>query len=224
MNNKMINLDAKSRQDLTWDDYLKRYRYTDSNKLVSPKEIFGIIKREQSIIKTQINNLVSDVINKKITFADWQRQSAIIIKDAHVNAARLGRGGRENTYGIHYLEVGNELRKNQYPAFRKLAEQMNRGELSEAQIRARVASFIDSSKISYEKARLTHLQSKGDNWVRRRLGSCAPHCEQCIEYATRGWVPISQAVPPGVDCACRGNCCCSLESSKYKPSESKSLY
>jgi len=220
----ILHLDAKTREDLTWNDNIKRYVYTGSNKTVSSREMYKLIKREQVGIKSDLDSLVTALLSNQISLEQWQKDSALIIKDSHVNAARLGRGGKENTYGIHYLEVANELRKNQYPAFRKLAEQMTKGELSEAQIRARVASYADSSKISYEKASLTQARDKGEVWARRRLGTCAPHCDQCIEYASRGWVRLQEVVPPGVDCACRGNCCCSVETSRFRKRESTSLY
>jgi hypothetical protein len=217
-------LDAKTREELTWNNHIKRYVHTSSGKTVSEREMYLLIKREGAQTKQRLDSLVTDLLDGKKNFTDWQKESATVIKDAHVDATRLGRGGRENTYGIHYLETGNELRKNQYPAFRRLANQMSKGELSEAQIRARVASYADSAKISYEKAKKTQMVDKGDAWGRRRLGQCANHCDQCIEYAEQGWVPIDQVVPPGVDCDCRGNCCCSVETSRYKRRNSKTLY
>ena len=101
---------------------------------------------------------------------------------------------------------------------------MANGELSEAQIRDRVSRYGDSAKISYEKARITQLQQKGDVYGRRRLGSCSIHCDECVTYAERGWVPIADVVPPGKDCSCNVNCCCSVETSRYLKPNSKNLH
>ena len=217
-------LDAKTRDDLTWNDNIKRYVHSSSNKIVSEREMYGLLQREAKVTKSRLDGLVTDLLDGKISFENWQKQSATIIKDAHVAAVRLGRGGRENTYGIHYLAVANELKNNQYKNFRKLAQQMSRGELSEKQIRARITNYGGSAKVSYEKARITQLVQKGDMWGRRRLGTCSLHCDDCVEYAERGWVPISQVVPPGIGCACRVNCCCSVETSRYRKENSKKLH
>lgn len=206
----MLIEDAKKRNDLSWDDTEKIYHHNNGKK-VSKREIYLLIQRERSLLNKEMNLTVDRLLNGSLSFEDWQRQNIKIIKDAHLEMMRLGRGGNDRTWGIHYLEVANELRTVQYPAFRKFAEDIKAGKLTEAQIRARLALYAKGAKISYERGNLANQAELGKKLGRRRLGSCAPHCQECIYYAMRGWMPLSEVIPPGVACSCRSNCCCSIE-------------
>jgi hypothetical protein len=35
--------------------------------------------------------------------------------------------------------------------------------------------------------------------------------QECLQYSERGYVDLSDVVPIGVACSCRGNCLCRIE-------------
>jgi hypothetical protein len=47
--------------------------------------------------------------------------------------------------------------------------------------------------------------------MRRILDAQAVHCQDCINYAARGIVPIGAVPMPGQRCACRSRCKCRIE-------------
>jgi hypothetical protein len=47
--------------------------------------------------------------------------------------------------------------------------------------------------------------------MRRILDFQAQHCQDCLDYAARGLVPIGSVPLPGQRCACRARCRCRVE-------------
>lgn len=217
----MLNYDAYTLNDLIWDDFNKQYRFP-SNRVVSKKQLFQLLDKERSRTASKLDDGITQLIDQKISFEDWQRQTTTILRDAHVKMMRIGRGGKDKTAAIHYLDVANELRRNQYPRLRQFASDIQSGKLSEKQIRSRMKQYALSTKVSYEKGLLSVSIDKGQYWGRRRLGNCRDHCQDCINYAIAGWMPLSEVTPPGVNCVCGGRCCCSVETRRYPPMTFKS--
>ena len=208
---------ATSRQDLVWNKGEEFYRYKSSGRRVSEYQMLRLIRREQADYAKSIDYLTARLLAGTLNYQDYQNQVAKEIKDAHVAMMRLGRGGREFTYGIHYLDVGNELRKNQYPALRQLFQDLSDGKLSPAQLRARLKNYVKSSKVSYEQGRKTRMAETGIRYARRFLGTVdARNCPDCVRYAQSG-VQLSDSLPlPGQDCQCRGNCRCSIRFARFR--------
>lgn len=210
------SLMAYTTGDLRWDGEGQRWLYP-SGKVVSQKQLDGIIRRSQA-------NYLRDVIEYtnrylggisgnyeyregSLRLADWERLVAETVRDSHVDMMRLGRGGKDNTYGIHYLEVANELRQNQYPYFRQLVQDFKDGKLSRKQLDNRLAAYIRSSKISYQKGKQTY---ELDNYALRKINDRAENCPDCIRYAAMGVVPASQLPLPMTACQCGTNCKCTI--------------
>lgn len=212
--------DAYSQKDLTWDKEAIAYRYPTGKKVSQP-ELFKIIDRERQSLAKRLDDNLGKAIAGSISLEDWQRSTALMIKDAHIDMARLGRGGKESTFAYHYLQVGNHLRTIEYPALRRFASDLREGKLSEKQARDRMSKYALATKASFEKANLTLREQSGQHYGRRRLGNCKNHCQPCIGYSLQGWLPLSQVVPPGVDCLCGGRCCCSVETRKFPPIEAR---
>lgn len=209
-----INNDAYNITDLIWDNTEKQYRFP-SNRVISKRQIFQLIDRERVAIANKLDDNITKLLNNQITFEDWQRQTADTLRVAHVEMMRFGRGGKDKTFALHYLDVANELRYNQYPRLRQFVTDIQAGKLSEKQIRARMKLYALSTKVSYEKGVLSVETDKGQYYGRRRLGSCSNHCQDCINYALQGWLPLHQVTPPGVNCVCGGRCYCSVETRRY---------
>jgi hypothetical protein len=114
--------DAYSQKDLTWDKEAIAYRYPTGKKVSQP-ELFKIIDRERQSLAKRLDDNLGKAIAGSISLEDWQRSTALLIKDAHIGMARLGRGGKDNTFAYHYLQVGNHLRTIEYPALRRFASE-----------------------------------------------------------------------------------------------------
>jgi hypothetical protein len=204
------------RNNLTWDDDNKLYRYPNG-RVVSDRGISLLINRELGDMKSNQQWSLGELNNGQMTFEEFQQFNIKQIKEYHVNMMRLGRGGKDKTAANDYLTVARELKSTQYPAFERFMERIKAGELSEAQIKDRLSKYANSAKVSYERGKLTSKGEIGRNWGRRRLGNCKNHCSPCIYYASLGWQPLPSVVPPGVRCDCGSYCCCSVETSENAP-------
>jgi hypothetical protein len=203
----MINLDAKNRSDLIWDDTEKLYRHLNGRKF-SQYQMLQLIKREQKAFNQDITVYTDKLKDKSVSFEDYQKLVIEAVRDSHVQMMRLGRGGKSETYGIHYLDVATELKDNQYPHLRDLFQQLSEGKLSENQLRARLKDYVKASKISYERGRESQQQTLKP-YEARLLGSTDRHCPDCLFYASRGIQPTGSLPSVGQACQCRQNCLCS---------------
>lgn len=203
----MINLDAKNRNDLIWDDTEKLYRHANGRKF-SQYQMLQLIKREQKAFNQDIDVYTNRLLNESIGGEDYQRLVIEAVRDSHVQMMRLGRGGKDQTWGIHYLDVATELKDNQYPYLRDLFQELADGKLSEKQLKARLKGYIKASKVSYERGRESQ-QALIKPMEARLLGSTDLHCSDCIYYASRGIQPVGTLPSPGQACKCRQNCLCS---------------
>lgn len=205
----MFLLDSPLSDRIKWNKKLKSY--TIGKKQVRDAQLYKIVRSEVKQNEQKFEKLANRLISGNISFQQWQESMSNLIRRSHVNMARLGRGGKDNTFAYHYLVTGNDLRTIHYPALRQFAEQIANGELSEKQIIARAKLYGSASKNSFEVARLSLYEDSLTTMGRRRLGACKDHCPDCLFYASQGWLPIAQIIPPGVNCQCRMNCCCSVE-------------
>lgn len=203
--------DAKRLKDnIFWDDNDRKYRYKSSKKALSDKQVYKIVSQEIGRYEAKIIKLSDRFVNGNISFADWQYKMSELTRNAHVSLLRIGRGGKDKTYAIHYLEVGRELKDLHYPALQNFAQEINQGKLTKAQIIARAKLYARSSRLSYELGTRKTKQEQGNWEAKRELGTCANHCQPCLDYAKRGWVNLSDLILPTKECDCMANCCCSV--------------
>jgi hypothetical protein len=212
LNPDLLILDARfDLRDIAFDKDNEQYRYKHNNRKLPDAELMRMLKRDAKKQADNVEFFTREMLTGKMPFTEWQKYMAETAKKQEIKYLRVGRGGKENTFAIHYLESGNQLRTVDYPALRKFAEDVTNGKLSEAQIIARARTYANHIP-AYERGKLSRIKDKGGNILaRRRLGTCANHCADCILLAQQGWLPINQVPPPGQACRCRANCCCSLE-------------
>lgn len=198
-------LDSKDK--IKWSN--KSGKYSINGKVANDRRVYKFAQHEIQRYEDKMVKLTTRFVNGNLTFEQWQETMAKLIRESHVSLTRIGRGGKENTFANHYLQVGTDLRLTHYTAFRQFSQDILNGKLSDRQIIARAKLYGTASKNSFEKARLTLYD---DNYqARRRLGTCANHCTPCLSYASQGWMNLTAIIPPGQQCDCRMNCCCSVE-------------
>ena len=141
------------------------------------------------------------MLTKEISFIDFQVDNLKKIKKLHSQQLMLGSGGYQRVTNAQWLALARELKDLHYPAFYKLMSQVQNRQLSEKQIRARLKQFAGASRSSIENGRKASLINEGWRYAKRELGSCAPHCQDCINYAALGIVSIADLIPPANQCA-----------------------
>ncbi len=201
---------AYSLSDLVYSERQRRYLFP-SGRLVPESQVDKYIKSFQVVYLKRVIDDTNALVNGSLTAREWEEKTALNIKDAHVALMRFGRGGKDKTYAMQYLDVANELRTNQYPAFRSLVQDLRDGKLSRKMLDYRLSRFIQSSRVSYEMGRRSYaIYDDKQTHALRKLDAQAKHCEDCVRYAAMGIRPIGQLPVPGQACKCAQACKCSI--------------
>lgn len=163
-------------------------------------------------LSRNLGKLTDRMLAGKLSLADWQSRMAASLKDGHITNMLIGRGGKNAATFADYGRVGGVIR-SEYRALSQFAEQIKNGELSEAQIKARIQLYANSVQRSYWSGR-TAAMSDAAYDIERRVLHPAEHCDDCIGYADMGWVPIGSLPEPGSASRCGSNCKCTKEFGK----------
>lgn len=191
-----------------WDPLKLRYQ-TATGGLIPQDAILELVENRTADVVSDINDLTDDMIEGRISLGDWQRSVAEQVKDAHISHATLGRGGRLQMGQPEWGRTGGRL-KFQYSKLDGFAESIARGELSEAQIRMRARMYGRSTMTAYWDGMHAAAGAADYTEMRRKLRP-AEHCEDCEDYAARGWQPIGELPMPKTQSRCLTNCKCVVE-------------
>lgn len=211
-------IDFATIRDFTFDRRSGRYKWTSGagkNQFASKT---AVLNRTRSLIVDRSNELVGladRLASGERSLLEFQRDAAEILRDLHVLQAGISVGF-ENLFANDYARIGRELRQ-QYTIGRGengdrfgvkwLADDIAKGKVSEAQLKARLKAFAASSKKSYWQA----LQAKNEGrFGFRVLAGSDRSCPDCVAYAAEGIKPVSELKLPAHNCQCRNNCRCTL--------------
>jgi len=212
---KIDAIRAYQLSDYIWDKEKKYYIYPNGKK-VPEGHLFGAIRRFQAKLNDDLQSVTTAMLSGDIDLAGWQKRISSRVRNAHFELMRFGMGPG-NSRAWHEAKIEKRLRSIDYPALQRFAEDLQSGKLSEKQIRSRIELYAMATKSSYEMGRIEIKKTTGQRFGRRLLGRTDIHCEDCIEYALRGWQRIEDIILPGVDCQCGSRCLCSIETSDRIP-------
>lgn len=137
---------------------------------------------------------------------DWRIAVQGVLKDSHITAAALAKGGYENLDRSTLGFVGSRL-KEQYDFLSGLALDTRPGDF-DGRAMARLAQYGGGAVRGTESA--VRRRGAGDGAQERNvLGSGNP-CGECPALSDLGWVPVGELPEIGAR-ECHGNCTCSIE-------------
>jgi hypothetical protein len=199
-----------------------RYRYAagaNKGKFAPRIAILELTRRNIEVQKKQFIALGDRLAAFKLKLADFQKQAGKILRRIHIQQAILGKGGVDKVTTADWKTVSSFLRQQFYSGvdsetgqrfgLKWLAEEVQQGLLSLAQLRLRLEMYAKSGKISFLAMDKQSLKEGGKTLAIRILGD-ASHCEDCIAYAALPPQPIDQITLPTQKCKCRINCECSI--------------
>lgn len=138
---------------------------------------------------------------------DWRVATQQVLKDAHLGAAALSRGGFDKLSKSDLGAVGARLRF-QYDRLSVLALDTAPGAFG-AQAMARLAMYGSAPRGTFYDVTRRTAQADGEQETRNALGA-ADHCAECEAETARGWVPADEMSLPG-ERQCLSRCACDLE-------------
>ena len=200
-----------SRMDAAWSYDRNTGRYRDEKgRFLSKAAVEALVDGRINKLGTMLKRFTNMLIDGSITLDQWQGSVREAIKAAHIQAAIIGHGGRDGMGTAEYGRIGQRLRQ-EYAFLQGFARDLLEQRSSRAMALARIVLYAESVRGSFWEGSSIRQEQQGYSLMRRILDPQAKHCQDCLDYAARGLVPIGSVPLPGQRCACRARCRCRVE-------------
>jgi len=198
------------RFDAAWSYDRKTGRYRDERgRFLSKAAVGKLVDGRIYKLEAQLKQFTRMLIDNSITLEQWQGSVREAIKNAHIQAGIIGHGGKASMGSTQYGRIGQRLRA-EYAYLQGFVRDLLDGRMSAPMALARIGLYAQSVRGSYWEGTEAREQQRGFSLMRRILDAQAEHCQECIDYAARGMVPIGSLPMPGQRCSCRSRCKCSV--------------
>lgn len=214
----------KPKVDFEYDQKTKRFKYTQG----VGKGQFASSEAVRSILQRNIDESTSIMLDScdrlfgrgSMDLDKFILEIADRLKNIHIWQAALGKQGRTDLLGTTDQKNLSKRLKEQFTSGRDhdsgkrfglkyLLQDIIKGESLDS-LKNRIRMYAESGKISFNESEREYKRQQGLTQARRVLGTGHEHCKPCVEYAARGWQPISRAIMPTQECDCRMNCKCQI--------------
>jgi hypothetical protein len=186
-----------------------RYRDPDSGRWINRDQVRAWLDRYISASQSAIVDASNAFRSGNLSLAGWQAAMRDEIKDAHLVAEALARGGWKQLQAADFGRVGQRVRA-QYRFLESFTAQLRRGEVRlDGSFLNRARMYASSARAGFYASQGALLATAGYTHERSLLHP-AEHCAGCVAEAERGWVPIGHLVPIG-ERTCLVNCKCAFE-------------
>lgn len=208
---------ALGRGGVTWDRATASYLLPDGRRVPRDVQLRALDQRIFEGVRRQ-RDLIAPLVQGEISVAEWQEAMAVELRRAHVQAMAVGRGGWDQVTAADWARVAERLAR-EYGYLAGFAADVEAGQLSEAQIRARAEQYEGAIWGTYWLGLGVAMGLAGFTEERRVLGQ-AEHCDDCVAWASFGWQPIGTLPLPGEQSVCRSKCrCTKVYRSPYRPGD-----
>lgn len=134
-----------------YDTRSHRYRDSDSGRTLNQNQVKGLVQQSIDAAASNLSGITSLAGSNQLSPADFNRLMRDEIKYSTIRQYALGRGGLAQMRQEDWGSVGGML-ADQYRYLGPFSEEI--GNLSEAQIAARAAMYIRSSREAYERGKV----------------------------------------------------------------------
>lgn len=193
-----------------WNEVAHRYYDAETGRFVPQSEIRNALENLIDQSGLNMNALTQSLQDGKISLADWQTGMMREIKLTHTASAALANGGWGQMTQADWGATGQLIRE-QYNYLRNFAKEIANGtQPFDGRMFVRADMYADASNGTYwEIDKRSHL-ADGYDIGRRVLEPGADHCDDCVEYASEGWMPIDE-IPEIGNSQCMTRCRCEIE-------------
>jgi len=147
----------------SWNESSHRYHDSATGRFMGRDEVLGYVQQSLDAARTAPaitladgslsmgTDLLSNLVgNGMLSPRDWHAQMREEIKAEYIRQYMLGRGGRGNMTAKDWGSIGGMV-ADQYRYLKDFAKLVAEGKLSEAQIRARAAMYVNSAREGFER-------------------------------------------------------------------------
>ncbi len=169
-------------------------------------------KRLSMLALRALKDLLAD---GQITPSEFLTSFLQELKEEYIRQYILGIGGVDNMQPSDWGSIGGNL-GSQYRYARDFGGLIEDGELSDAQIEARLDLYGESSDEIFELANYRRHELDGYTHERWILDDDKENCADCLALADLGWVELGTLPTPcDGSTACMNNCGCYKEYGVY---------
>lgn len=201
-----------------WNAVAHRYYDLQSGVFVSYTKVADGLEKMMDASALNMNALTQKLIDGNISLANWQTGMMKEIKNVHVASAALSNGGWAQMSSSDWGATGQLIRE-QYDYLRNYAKEIADGtQALDGRALVRSDLYADAANGTYWEMSKRSFSADGYDEGRRILEAGADHCDDCLEYASEGWMPIDD-IPEIGNSQCLTRCRCEIEFRKSTESE-----
>jgi hypothetical protein len=164
-------------------------------------KLLGATKREAKRISAKLDA-------GTITLEQWRESMATLLRNAHIVAASVGRGGVDRMTSADWQKVNKKVQW-QYGYLALFAKAIAAGVV--VNIGARAAKYASAVFVSYSSAfRESQIESKTDKMLCRLVTNSKEGCSECADDEAAGWMPVDEMSEIGSR-ICGDYCLCQIE-------------
>lgn len=181
--------------------------YFRNGRRLTEGQVRDIIFAEQQRNAMRFRRRTQRLIDGDISFDQWQDDMVRDLIRSHFRMGQAGAGGASRLTPNHLQRIRDNIR-DEFEHFRRFADDLANGRLSERMALHRAGRYGGGAGKTFGQSE--QVSHSSDDWVaRRRLGN-PPHCPDCPEYETNGWVPADRVIPVASRCVCTVFCKCAV--------------
>jgi hypothetical protein len=193
-----------------WDSRAGRYTSATSGRFVSSATVKAELEKVAARSVENIRALSESLRAGNINLAEWQAGMMREVKTLHVANAAAANGGWAQMSQSDWGHTGN-LIKQQYKYLDNFATEISNGKQPlNGRLNVRADMYGKAGRGTFEETRKRYQRDSNLMEEERRILHAAESCEDCIDAAGRGWVPIG-TLPRIGQSRCKTNCACSFE-------------
>lgn len=214
-----MNLDALPYK---WDPNVRRFRWTNgaaAGKLASEQSVLSVTSRVIAAESTRLEQLGRDFFGGTLNAREFQQQSGEALRRIHGSSAIIAKRGPQNVTNEDWAHITETLKRQFYKGrgangkpygLKHLTADVERGDVSEAQLVARLRMYAKSGRLSSDLMQRRAAAESGKLYATRHLSPNHVHCASCLVHQQLTPRLASEIVPPATQCECRTNCKCYL--------------
>ena len=144
---------------------------------------------------------------RQISLADFRLQGMDIIKDVHLNAVAMQRGGWSNMTQADYGRAGQATRV-QYGYWRDMVDQIATGKQPiDGRLKLRMNMYVQAGRETFNASQASYATSYGATHVGSTLNP-ADHCSECVAFDGKWFVIGDSSYKKVGSRICLKNCRC----------------
>lgn len=199
--------------DFYWDPSVARFR-DEAGQFVANDTVQGFVDDSLFSLGNVMDPVIDLTLDGTITPSDLEAEIREHLKREYLRQYYLGIGGRAQMTQTDYGSIGGDL-AFQYRKLEGFIEEIAAGDLSEAQIRARLRMYTNSARQAFEKAKHKSKTKAGYTHMSWDVNPAIENCDGCLEFSAMGLVAIEDnpynGCRPGTGCTpCLTSCGCAI--------------